>query len=111
MALRLERCGDVDPHEGTVARAEQETVVDQFIGAFATSGIRSPTRLLAARFGPWFLAEAVAESLALAALFTEATELLVGFAADGYARVHGLGVALVTYCVGGLNMLDRKSVV
>ncbi len=30
----------------------------------------------------------------------------VGFAADGYARVHGLGVAVVTYCVGGLNMLN-----
>ena len=30
----------------------------------------------------------------------------VGFAADGYARVHGLGVACVTYCVGGLNMLN-----
>ena len=30
----------------------------------------------------------------------------VGFAADGYARIHGLGVACVTYCVGGLNMLN-----
>jgi len=30
----------------------------------------------------------------------------VGFAADGYARAHGLGVACVTYCVGGLNMLN-----
>ncbi|MGB9153190.1 MAG: thiamine pyrophosphate-binding protein [Alphaproteobacteria bacterium] len=30
----------------------------------------------------------------------------VGFAADGYARLHGLGVACVTYCVGGLNMLN-----
>lgn len=30
----------------------------------------------------------------------------VGFAADCYARVNGLGVALVTYCVGGLNMLN-----
>jgi indolepyruvate decarboxylase len=30
----------------------------------------------------------------------------VGFAADGYARVHGLGLACVTYCVGGLNMLN-----
>jgi indolepyruvate decarboxylase len=30
----------------------------------------------------------------------------VGFAADAYARVQGLGVALVTYCVGGLNMLN-----
>lgn len=30
----------------------------------------------------------------------------VGFAADGYARVNGLGVACVTYCVGGLNMLN-----
>ena len=25
----------------------------------------------------------------------------VGFAADGYARLTGLGVACVTYCVGG----------
>lgn len=31
----------------------------------------------------------------------------VGFAADAYARsTGGLGVALVTYCVGGLNMLN-----
>ena len=30
----------------------------------------------------------------------------VGFAADGYARAHGLGVACVTYCVGGLNMIN-----
>jgi len=31
----------------------------------------------------------------------------VGFAADGYARATGnLGVACVTYCVGGLNMLN-----
>jgi indolepyruvate decarboxylase len=30
----------------------------------------------------------------------------VGFAADGYARIHGLGVACVTYCVGGINMLN-----
>lgn len=30
----------------------------------------------------------------------------VGFAADGYARINGLGVACVTYCVGGLNMLN-----
>lgn len=31
----------------------------------------------------------------------------VGFAADAYARLTGgLGVAVVTYCVGGLNMLN-----
>jgi indolepyruvate decarboxylase len=30
----------------------------------------------------------------------------VGFAADAYARIKGLGVACVTYCVGGLNMLN-----
>ncbi len=30
----------------------------------------------------------------------------VGFAADGYARINGLGLAVVTYCVGGLNMLN-----
>ena len=39
-------------------------------------------------------------------LVTMTHEPSVGFAADGYARVHGLGVALVTYCVGGLNMLN-----
>lgn len=39
-------------------------------------------------------------------LFNLTHEPSVGFAADGYARVHGLGVACVTYCVGGLNMLN-----
>ena len=39
-------------------------------------------------------------------LLTMTHEPGVGFAADGYARVHGLGVACVTYCVGGLNMLN-----
>ena len=29
-----------------------------------------------------------------------------GFAADAYARVHGLGAACVTYCVGGLNLAN-----
>lgn len=39
-------------------------------------------------------------------LITMTHEPSVGFAADAYARVHGLGVACVTYCVGGLNMLN-----
>lgn len=39
-------------------------------------------------------------------LITLTHEPSVGFAADGYARVNGLGVAIVTYCVGGLNMLN-----
>ena len=30
----------------------------------------------------------------------------VGFAADAYARIRGLGVALVTYGAGGLNMIN-----
>lgn len=30
----------------------------------------------------------------------------VGFAADAYARLRGLGIALVTYGVGGLNMVN-----
>ena len=33
-------------------------------------------------------------------------EPAVGFAADGYARINGLGLAVVTYCVGGLNMVN-----
>ena len=37
---------------------------------------------------------------------TLAHEPAVGFAADAYARINGLGVACVTYCVGGLNMLN-----
>lgn len=39
-------------------------------------------------------------------LLTMTHEPSVGFAADGYARVHGLGVACVTYCVGGLNLVN-----
>src|SRR5271156_3063310 len=29
-----------------------------------------------------------------------------GFAADAYARVRGLGVVCVTYCVGGLKVVN-----
>ncbi|MGH7230629.1 MAG: alpha-keto acid decarboxylase family protein [Nitrospiraceae bacterium] len=29
-----------------------------------------------------------------------------GFAADGYARLNGIGAACVTYCVGGLNVVN-----
>lgn len=39
-------------------------------------------------------------------LITMTHEPSVGFAADAYARVTGLGLACVTYCVGGLNMLN-----
>jgi indolepyruvate decarboxylase len=39
-------------------------------------------------------------------IITLTHEPSVGFAADAYARIHGLGVACVTYCVGGLNMLN-----
>lgn len=39
-------------------------------------------------------------------VITMTHEPSVGFAADAYARINGLGVACVTYCVGGLNMLN-----
>lgn len=39
-------------------------------------------------------------------IITMTHEPSVGFAADCYARSHGLGLAVVTYCVGGLNMLN-----
>lgn len=39
-------------------------------------------------------------------LITMTHEPAVGFAADAYARINGLGLACVTYCVGGLNMLN-----
>lgn len=42
-------------------------------------------------------------------LFTMTHEPSVGFAADAYARVRGLGVAVVTYCVGGLNLLNAAA--
>ena len=39
-------------------------------------------------------------------IMTMTHEPAVGFAADGYARAKGLGLAVVTYCVGGLNMVN-----
>ncbi len=40
-------------------------------------------------------------------LITLTHEPAVGFAADGYARMtNTIGVACITYCVGGLNMLN-----
>jgi len=32
-----------------------------------------------------------------------------GYAADGYARVHGLGCVCVTYCVGGLSLTNSTA--
>src|SRR5438105_2469720 len=32
-----------------------------------------------------------------------------GFAADAYARMHGLGVVCVTYCVGGLKIANTTA--
>ena len=34
------------------------------------------------------------------------SEIGAGYAADAYARVNGLGAVCVTYCVGGLNVLN-----
>ena len=39
-------------------------------------------------------------------LITMTHEPSIGFAADLYARRNGLGLACVTYCVGGLNMVN-----
>lgn len=39
-------------------------------------------------------------------IVTMTHEPSVGFAADCYARSKGLSLAIVTYCVGGLNMLN-----
>ena len=33
-------------------------------------------------------------------------EETAGYAADAYARINGIGVACVTYCVGGLSMVN-----
>lgn len=33
-------------------------------------------------------------------------EPCVGFAADAYSRIQGLGLAVITYSVGGLNMVN-----
>ena len=42
-------------------------------------------------------------------LYTMTHEPSVGFAADAYARMRGLGVGIVTYCVGGLNLLNAAA--
>jgi indolepyruvate decarboxylase len=34
------------------------------------------------------------------------SEMSAGFAADAYARLNGIGVVCVTYCVGGLSVLN-----
>jgi TPP-dependent 2-oxoacid decarboxylase len=36
-------------------------------------------------------------------------ELAAAFAADAYARVRGLGVVCVTYCVGGLKVVNATA--
>lgn len=50
------------------------------------------------------LYDALAESKIEPIIMTH--EPCVGFAADAYSRIRGLGLAVVTYSVGGLNMVN-----
>lgn len=50
-----------------------------------------------------FYDELVASDLNVIGTCTEAG---AGFAADAYARVNGLGCVCITYCVGGLNIVN-----
>lgn len=50
------------------------------------------------------LYDALAESKIKPIIMTH--EPCVGFAADAYSRIRGLGLAVVTYSVGGLNMVN-----
>lgn len=50
------------------------------------------------------LYDALAESKIKPIVMTH--EPCVGFAADAYSRIRGLGLAVVTYSVGGLNMVN-----
>lgn len=43
------------------------------------------------------------------AFITTCDEQGAGFAADAYARLNGLGVACVTYCVGGLKLANSTA--
>ena len=36
-------------------------------------------------------------------------ELTAGYAADAYARIRGLGAICVTYCVGGLKVVNAAA--
>ena len=50
------------------------------------------------------LYDALAESAIKPIVMTH--EPCVGFAADAYSRIRGLGLAVITYSVGGLNMVN-----
>ncbi len=42
-------------------------------------------------------------------IVTTTREDCAGFAADAYARVHGMGAVCVTYCVGGLSLCNSMA--
>ncbi|MGZ4918286.1 MAG: thiamine pyrophosphate-binding protein, partial [Halobacteriota archaeon] len=42
-------------------------------------------------------------------LVTTCDELSAGYAADAYARVRGIGVVCITYCVGGLKVVNAAA--
>ena len=43
------------------------------------------------------------------AMISCCNELNAGYAADGYARAHGVGAMLVTYSVGGLSAINAAA--
>jgi len=42
-------------------------------------------------------------------LVTTCDELTAGYAADAYARIRGLGAICVTYCIGGLKVVNAAA--
>ncbi|MGZ4905114.1 MAG: thiamine pyrophosphate-binding protein, partial [Halobacteriota archaeon] len=42
-------------------------------------------------------------------LVTTCDELSAGYAADAYARIRGIGAVCITYCVGGLKVVNAAA--
>ena len=52
--------------------------------------------------------ERAARAIAIG-LLRQGADSGAGFAADAYARVHGLGAVCITYCVGGLKVANTTA--
>ena len=37
------------------------------------------------------------------------SELGAGYSADAYARINGIGAVCITYCVGGLSLIEVRT--
>src|SRR4051812_26385544 len=109
MAKRYKRMPGADipqrPAGGAQKQSQPKTIGDYLIERLYALGVRHVFGIP----GDYVLGFYDSLSKSKLQVVNTCDEQGAGFAADAYARVRGLGVVCVTYCVGGLKVANTTA--